>query len=192
MPLNDTTELEKELRTSGNEYTDVDLQRYLEQASQKLNGMVGRRFIERKLIEFDEEQDVELDFQDLESFDKVVLVSDNNEVIDPSNYSVDTSTGTVTFDQSYVDDNFYRGLILEFRYVPTIFKTLEVKQAKELVLTQEVTVTGDSVDATRTDQVEETIKMLMYDINSRNSTGVQSGDNTNRGSRRPARFNNNG
>jgi hypothetical protein len=187
MPLNDTSELEKELRTSGTEYDDLDFNRYLKQANQKLKGMVGRVYIDRKRIEFEDEQDVDLDFVSLESFDKVVD-KNGNDIIDSSNYSVDLTTGVVTFDQSYVDDNFSENTILEFRYVPTIFKTLEVKQAHELIQSQETTVTGDSVDQAQTSQLEETIKQLMYDINSRNSSGVQRGDNQNRGSQSPRTF----
>lgn len=188
MALNNTSDLENELRGAGAEYSDLDLNRFLRKANNKLPGIVGRKFIDRKTIRFEDETDVELAFNSLESFDKVVDNS-SNDIIDASNYTEDLSTGTVSFTQSFVDDNFFQGLELEFFYIPSIFRDLELEQAAELVESQEQIVTNDGVQSTDVDRRRENIKMLMKDINSRASTGVQRGDNTNRGSNAPDSYN---
>ena len=187
MALNDTSDLEDELRSSGDEYTDLDLTRYLRQANQKLAGMVGTQFIDSNRIKYDEQETVQLSFNSLESFDKIIDPDDNS-IVEASNYSVDETTGEVTFDSSYAEDNLYVGKKLEYNFIPSLFKVLEVKQAKELILSQETVVTSDEVTNTQVQRLEETINNLMLDINSRNSGGKQRGDNTNRGSRVPDRY----
>ena len=187
MPLNNTTELEDELRGTGDEYTDINLDRYLRQANQKLAGMVGTQFIDTQKIRYEDQETVQLSFNNIEKFDKIIDPDDNS-LVDASNYTVDDSTGEVTFDSSYAEDNFHVGKKLEYRFTPSLFKVLEVKQAAELVESQETIVTSDEVKNTQVQRREETIKNLMLDINSRNSGGVQRGDNKNRGSRVPDRY----
>lgn len=186
MALNDTSDLEDELRGSGDEYTDLDLNRYLRQANQKLAGMVGTQFIDSQLVRIKDQKDIQLAFNSLESFDKVV--NQDMEVVDDSNYTVDLTTGVVSFTQSYADENIDRGTMFEFYYIPSLFKLLELKQAQELILSQETVVTSDEVTNTQVQRLEETIYQLMKDINSRNSGGIQRGDNQNRGSRVPDRY----
>lgn len=191
MALNETQDLENELRASGSEYTDLDFNRKLQQANERLTSLVGRRFIERKTIRFEDEQVVDLDFQNLESFDKVYNVSDDD-IVDSSNYTEDLSNGTVDFDQSYVDDNFFEGLTLVFYYTPSSFKTLELDLAKRNILELETVVTGDEVTNTRVQRLNQRITAKVSEINHRNSTGVQRGDSENRGSEDAGGFVSNG
>ena len=187
MSYADVQELEDELRQKTTEYDDLDFKQKLKYANSRLPGMVGRKFIESKTIEFDEETDVELDFASLVSFDKVVEAKDN-EVIDSSNYSVDIDTATVNFDQSYVDDNFFKGFRLKFYYVPDMFKLLEIDVAIRRIFETELIHTADDVTNTQVDQINNRIQGHKRQINSRNSTFTQSGDNQDRGSQPPRRL----
>lgn len=187
MSLATEQDLKDELRSSGDEYNDLEFNRYLRQANDRLASMVGRQFIETKQINFEEEQDVKLDFPALDSFDKVENVADN-EIIDDANYTVDNTTATVTFDQSYVDDSFFEGLVLKFYYVPRVFKQLELYIATRHILEQETVVTGDEITGTQTDRLNQRITGMVNDINSRNTSSVQRGDNQNRGSEPPERL----
>lgn len=191
MVLNDAEELDEELTSigSGGEYTDLDFDRKLRQANARLKGYVGRNFVERKVIEFEDETVVDLDYQSLESFDKAVNFNgEGNEIIDDSNYTVDLENGTVTFDQSYVDDQFFEGLILVFYYIPTVFKHLELDIAVRNVLETQSIGTTDSVTNTQTDRINARIRSKADEINRKRSTGVQRGDNKNRGSQAPRSY----
>jgi len=185
MSLNDVETLEQELRQFGVEYNDLDYNRKLRQANNRLSTLVGTQFVELFTVQFEDVQEQDLDFQNLESFDKVIDAS-NNEVIDDSNYSVDLTTGKVTFDQSFVDDELYEGLTLKFYYVPSLFKDLELYIAVRNIMETEVVSTGtEEIQGTQTNRLNDRISGIVNDINSRSSTGVQHGDNTNRGSQPP-------
>lgn len=188
MALNDVQELDEELQDTGGEYTDIDFSRKLRQANNRLSTTVGRQFIEPKEIVFEDETEVNLDFPRLVSFDKVVDMNDNNEIIDDSNYTVDLDTGKITFDQAYVDDNFYKGLVLKFYYVPESFKDLELYFAQRNIQEMQSIQTTDEVNNTQTDRLNQRIEAVINRINSRNTTGTQRGDNQNVGSQRPRRF----
>jgi len=181
--LNNPSDLDDQLRDTGTEYDDIDFEKNLRQANNRLESTVGRRFIEYKTIEFEDETDVETDWSNLESFDKVVNVNgEGNEIVDDSNYSVDLSTGTISFDQSYVDDNFFEGLVLKLYYVPTAYKDLELYFAQRNIQEMQTIQTTDQVNNTQTDRLNQRIEALIKRINSRNSVSTQSGDNQNRGS----------
>lgn len=186
MSLNTQSELKDELRQINVEYSGQDLQRKLRQANNRLVEEVGRRFVEPKVIQFEDETTVDLDFNSLESLDKIVNVNgEGNEIIDASNYTEKLGDGTVDFTQSYVDDEFFEGLRLKFYHVPTVFKDLEVYLAARNILEQQSIQTTDGVNNTQVDRMNQRIEALIRRINSGNSTGVQSGDNTNIGSERP-------
>lgn len=190
MALNTPTELENVLDDTGEEYTDAELVPRLRRANNRLSTLVGKRFIEPKEIEFKEETEVSLDFPRLVSFDKVVNMSEGNEVIDDSNYSIDLDNAEITFDQSYVDDNFFEGLVLKFYYIPESFKDLELYLAQRNIQELQTIQTTDGVNNTQVDRLNQRITAIVNNINSRNSTGTQRGDNNNRGSQFPRRFNN--
>lgn len=183
--LNDTNDLEKELRASGAEYDDLDYNRKLTAANDRLISMVGRQYIEKKRIQYEDETTINLDFNSLESFDKVVL---NGEIVDESNYTANNDDATVDFDQSYVDDNFDEGTELKFYHVPSIFKTIELYIAVRNVLETETIVTGDEVTNTQTDRLNQRIQAMVKRVNSKSTVSVQHGDNQNRGSAFPRRF----
>jgi len=180
-------ELEEELRQINAEYDDLDFSTKLKYAHQRLNTVVGRQFIEPKTIEFEEETGVKLDFDSLISFDKVHNVNDN-EIVDSSEYSVDNDTATVNFDQSYVDDNFFDGLRLEFYYVPEIFKQLEIWIAMRNILETELIHTSDEVTNTQVDRLNTRVQSVIKNINGRNTSATQFGDNQNIGSQPPRRL----
>lgn len=189
--LNDTQELEEELNQvgSGNEYNDLDFDRKLRQAHERMVALVGRFFVERRFIQFEDETSVDLEFESYESLDKVVNVNgEGNEIIDVSNYTEDLSTGTISFTQSYVDDNFFEGLVLQVYAVPTIFKNLELDLAVRNIMELESVATTDGVTNTQVDRLNQRISSKVANINRRNTTGVQSGDNKNRGSQFPRMF----
>jgi len=187
--LNTVGELETELEQVNVEYTGMDLQRKLGQANNRLLEEVGRVFVEPKIIEFEDETKVKSDFNKFESFDKVVNVNGvGNEIVDSSNYTEDLSEGIVDFDQSYVDDNFFEGLTLKLYHVPTSFKDLELQLAKRIILENQTIQTTDSVSNTQYDRANQRIAAIIRRINSKNSTGIQSGDNTNRGSEAPRTY----
>lgn len=188
--LNTVDELERELRGTGSEYTDVDFKQELRTANNRVDLAVGRKFVERVRIEFESKTDVTLAFGALESFDKVFNPSEDD-IVDSSNYSVTTDTGTVSFDQSFVDDNFYDGLVLKFFYTPTPFKTLERLYAAQQIYESEVVVTADEVKDTLLQRINQRINSTVQRINSRNVVAVQAGDNANRGSQLPRRFGSN-
>lgn len=190
MALNTPTELENVLDDTGEEYTDAELVPRLRRANNRLSTLVGRRFVEPKEIQFEEETVVSLDFPRLISFDKVVNVSGGNEVIDDSNYSVDLDNAEITFDQDYVDDNFFEGLVLKFYYIPDSFKDLELYLAQRNIQELQTIQTTDGVNNTQVDRLNQRITAIVNNINSRTSTGTQRGDNTNRGSQAPRRFHN--
>lgn len=185
MVLNEAEELDDELRSSGSEYNDLDFERKLRQANDRLISMVGRKFVEVKRIQYEDETTVILDFNNLESLDKVVL---NNEIVDPSNYMTNLNEASISFDQSYVDDNFNEGTELKIYHVPGIFKTLELYIAVRNILETETVVTGDEVTNTQTQKLNQRIQAMQRRINSKSTVSVQHGDNQNRGSQPPRNF----
>lgn len=125
---------------------EADLQNILEEAHQDLTANVGRNFIEdlrvRKTSDDEITQDFDLKLTPIFEVDEILL--SEHEIVDDSNYTVDKQEGTVTFDQSFVDDELYTGKTLRFKYKPEIFKQIELWRAVEIVKNQEIVQLEDS------------------------------------------------
>lgn len=182
--LPNVQELEEELRQAGAEYNDLDFDRKLRFANQRRVSHVGKKFIETKTIEFEDETTVSLEFAELISFDKV---ADIDGVIDASNYTVNEDEATVDFNQDFGDDNFYEGYELEFYFVPKIFKQLEIFIAMRNILETEYVQTPDEVNNTVVSNLNDRIMSIVSRINGQNTTATQHGDNQNTGSQPPRR-----
>ena len=130
---------------------EADLQTVLEEAHGQMQGRVGRNFVEDKRVRkqsggstftSDIINEFNLKFSPLLEFDEILL--DEHEVLDSSEYTVDKQNGTITIDQSYVDENFYLGQIIRVKYVPIQFKQAELWRAVEIVKNQELVQLEDS------------------------------------------------
>lgn len=184
MSLADASELEKELRQAGAEYSDLDFDRKLRLAHQRRVSHVGKKFIESKTIEFEEETTVSLEFAQLISLDKV---ADQDGVIDSSNYTVNLEEATIDFEQEYVDNNFYKGYEMEFYMIPEIFKQLEIFIAMRNILETEYVQTPDEVNNTVVSNLNTRIMTIISRINGQNTVATQHGDNQNSGAQPPRR-----
>jgi len=148
------------------DYTDEELQAVIEEAHRRMILEVG--MYERK-VDFghydEDDKTYYLPHGELISFDKVYH---NGEEVDASNYTVDYDKGMVTFATGY--DINYRDA-LEFRYVPYVYRDLEVLYAVMAILNSNYMDSGSNITKLDTDKLQAEIDALRNKITSKGSIG---------------------
>lgn len=167
MALNDTDDLRDELQNVGENFDINFLNKRLDEANRKLAGGVGRTFQDNILVEDNDQEDFNLAWDELESFDRV---RDDDSEVDSSNYTEDLSAGTVSFTTSYAEDNIAENEVIEFYYTPKIFKDLELMYAVQRTLRISNIVTGDGEEPARVERLKEDINELENLINTKSGT----------------------
>lgn len=164
MPLNTTDDLETELQQVGKDFDVGYLDRKLRSANRKLSSTVGRQFVDKLVAEDDDQEDFDLAFDDIHTFDKI---RDDGGEVDSSNYTTNLDDGTVSFTTSHAEDNIADHERLRAYYTPTIFKDLELAYAVKSVLRMTSIVTADEEKRARVEELDTDIAHMENMINSR-------------------------
>lgn len=177
MPLNDTDTLRNELEALGESH-DIDfLDRKLRAANRALASAVGRQFVDKLIALDDDQEDFDLAFDEIESFDTVRAEDDP---VDSSNFSTDLAAGTISFTTSWAEDNIVEHEVLYAYYTPTIFKDLELAIAKKKALRMSSIVTADEEGRARVQELKEDIREMKAEINQMGASNATLLDHQNR------------
>ena len=165
--LNRVEDLIQRIGYLDDEEDEAELQNILEEAHQDLTANVGRNFIEdlrvRKTSDDEITQDFDLKLTPVFEVDEILL--SEHEIVDESNYTVDKQEGTVTFDQSFVDDELYTGKTLRFKYKPVRFKDIELWRAVAIAKNQEIVQLEDSESNAQYDNALTRAKRMENQVN---------------------------
>jgi len=149
------------------DYTDTELQYLIEEAHRKLVLDVGQYI---KHVDYghydDEDKTYYLPHGELISFNKIYK---NGEEVDESNYTVDYDKGMVTFAASF---NIYYRDVLEFWYVPYVYKDLEVLYAVRSIISANYVDTNSAMANTDLTRIEDEIERLKGMINTKGAYGA--------------------
>ena len=125
MSFNQPEDLTSKVKTLGQQYNENELQDELDRAHRKLDSKVGRVFVEYKQVETHGQETFNLAFSEILQFNNARFI-ERNDLIDDSNYTVDTAAGSISFSTSFAEDKLSPGDKLKLEYVPTRFKDLEL------------------------------------------------------------------
>ena len=125
MSYNEPNDLTSKYKVIGQQYSENELQDELDRAHRKLDNNVGEQFVQVVRASFEDQEEFNLTFSELISFERAYFVQRDSE-IDSSNFDVDLTTGTVTFTTSFAEDNISKNTRIMFEYVPTRYKDLEL------------------------------------------------------------------
>lgn len=150
MSLNDVTDLIEKIGYPDDSTEESELQNVLEHANQQMQSKVGRNFVETKRVRKqtksgDLVNSFDLKFAPIKEVDEIIV--NKHEVLDDSTYTVDKENGSITIDQSTVDDKLHLGEIFRIEYKPQIFKQIELWRAVEIAKNQEIVQLEDSEQA---------------------------------------------
>lgn len=172
--FNRTEDLEQKIGYTDDTVDEADLQTVLEEAHQQMQARVGRHFIEdhtvRKTSDDELVNELNLKFNPVFEVDEI-LYSDH-EIISDSDYTVDKEKGEITLDSSFVDENLDRGRVLRIKYIPEIFKQVELWRAIEIMKNQEIVELEDSEQAALNTNALQEARRLENMINRRTGPGT--------------------
>lgn len=162
-PFNGKDDIEKRLSFLSRSFGSDELTDVLETAHRKLDSMVGRNVQEELRPDRVEQETYRLAFSEIE---KLVLVDQNDEAVDSSNFEVDETTGEITFDSDYVEQEMHRKYWSATAvYVPTVFKDLELYLALKEVLNLVAVQTQDDDVQLKFEQWKNQVEELKKSIN---------------------------
>lgn len=172
--LNRTEDLMQKIGYPDDSEDEADLQVILEQAHQQMQSKVGRNFVEtkrvRKQVENGDLVNVfDLKFAPIFEIDEILV--NRHEVLDDSTYTVDKENGSITIDQSTVDDKLHLGEIFRIKYKPQTFKQIELWRAVEIAKNQEIVQLEDSEQAALNKNALREAKRLENMVNRRAGPG---------------------
>lgn len=157
-------DIKTELRLEGNEFTDAELQTYLERANRVLRGRVGNKLIEAHVVTWaDANQSstvFQLRYSPVLNFKEVEVWG---EYQDSTDYTVDLETGLITFDSIDVS----KANQVKFHYVPEIFADLEIVIAAELLLVStKISKSNVEERMAQVESLREVRNTIIKDVNS--------------------------
>jgi len=167
MTLNLASDVKRKLKGIGDEYSDDDLNSELDEAYRKLQARCGKHYIQNLMVKNTDVTEYELDFDGVESFDKVVREDEETEV-SSDNYT--QSNGVITFDSTWMDDEVMEEDVLDLFYVPSVFKDLELLYACISILSYVKEASSDEVTKNTLQGFKETTKELENLVNGRGGT----------------------
>lgn len=138
---------------------DEEIQQEMERANRTMKAKVGRYVVERFIVTDTDENTINLKHSEIISVEKI---RKNGDDVSSSNYSVNTSTGVITFTS---DETFYYRDVVEVYYIPRIFADLELLYTELFLLTHRNILTDSDVKQARIDQIKELIKETIQTIN---------------------------
>ena len=141
------------------ELTDI-----LQMAHRRVKSKFGTEVEERLYPNYEDQKKFKLSFSNLLEFKEAQIY---DKLIDEEDYSVDNENGEITFTESYASDKLsessrYR---LVVRYIPVIFKDLELYFAMEEILSLNMVQTNDEQQTNRFEQVRNAIRDIVKDVN---------------------------
>lgn len=168
MAYNTPDEVTNRFRVLGEQYDDDEILDILDEANRKIAGRVGRLYHDVVRAQTNDQEEFDTTYDSLISFDSAWEVGYyENDEIDASNYTTDTSAGTITFDTSWAEDNVYVGKALLFYYVPTRFKDLELQYALRTLAQGSSLQTREGESVFSVSDINENIRRIENELNSR-------------------------
>ena len=177
---NDPQDLRRELRFTGKEFNDVDLQSKLEQAQRKVDMNVGSVMTEGLFVYNHNFLKFDLNFRQIIRVDEVRLLNRrrfrvDETVIPEGLYELDKDKGRIVFDEEVVKRFEVYGAgerrdqsVFVVDYVPYMFADLELKYAVLDVVNSSVVQTSetqlDSIVSNLREQVNELESDLRLEI----------------------------
>ncbi len=177
------SEVERVVGYSDDATSEIDLQSFIEEAHREMTMKVGRFVDERVVTNLVNESgdlrtDYKLDFQPLLKVERVVLYGDM--IVDESNYTIDKQDGTISFDQSYVNDNFQMEGSFTVRHQPKVLRDLELWWTVSILKNQNMIQVEDDQVKAQVEKAEQKVKRLSQYFNRFQSTGKVTDGNVNR------------
>lgn len=177
---NDPQDLRRELRFTGKEFNDVDLQSKLEQAQRKVDMNVGSVMTEGLFVYNHDVLEFDLNFRQIIRVDEVRLLNRrrfrvDETVIPEGLYELDKDKGRIVFDEEVVKRFEVYGAgerrdqsVFVVDYVPYMFADLELKYAVLDVVNSSVVQTSetqlDSIVSNLREQVNELESDLRLEV----------------------------
>ena len=177
---NDPQDLRRELRFTGKEFNDVDLQSKLEQAQRKVDMNVGSVMTEGLFVYNHDVLKFDLNFRQIIQVDEVRLLNRrrfrvDETVIPEGLYELDKDKGRIVFDEEVVKRFEVYGAgerrdqsVFVVDYVPYMFADLELKYAVLDVVNSSVVQTSetqlDSIVSNLREQVNELESDLRLEV----------------------------
>ena len=177
---NDPQDLRRELRFTGKEFNDVDLQSKLEQAQRKVDMNVGSVMTEGLFVYNHDVLEFNLNFRQIIQVDEVRLLNRrrfrvDETVIPEGLYELDKDKGRIVFDEEVVKRFEVYGAgerrdqsVFVVDYVPYMFADLELKYAVLDVVNISVVQTSetqlDSIVSNLREQVNELESDLLLEV----------------------------
>lgn len=157
--------------------SDADLQALLEEGHREMEAAVGQSFedtfVLNKLKPDEDTLDNVLDLTFAPVFEVVEVVQDDDRIIvAEQDYTVDKEAGEITLDASFVDDNLHRGSNIRVRYIPAIYRDLEIWMAVYENKTVERIKFPETEEAQVYDNAANKAQSLVNRINRRVPTGT--------------------
>lgn len=166
---------------------DADLRALLEEGHRQLEGVVGEAFTD--VFQFDrlqsneEDLDNVLDLTFSPVFEVKRVVRGDEVIVDSADYSVDYTEGTITIDSRYMDNNVDRYDMVRVRYVPAVFRDLELWLAVQNNAVSERIQFPESEEAQVYENAAKKAQQLINIINRRVPTGTISDGAVRRGTK---------
>ena len=177
---NDPQDLRRELKFTGKEFNDVDLQSKLEQAQRKVDMNVGSVMTEGLFVYNHDVLEFNLNFRQIIRVDEVRLLNRrrfrvDETVIPEGLYELDKDKGRIVFDEEVVKRFEVYGAgerrnqsVFVVDYVPYMFADLELKYAVLDVVNSSVVQTSetqlDSIVSNLREQVNELESDLRLEV----------------------------
>ena len=177
---NDPQDLRRELKFTGKEFNDVDLQSKLEQAQRKVDMNVGSVMTEGLFVYNHDVLEFDLNFRQIIRVDEVRLLNRrrfrvDETVIPEGLYELDKDKGRIVFDEEVVKRFEVYGAgerrdqsVFVVDYVPYMFADLELKYAVLDVVNSSVVQTSetqlDSIVSNLREQVNELESDLRLEV----------------------------
>jgi len=177
---NDPQDLRRELKFTGKEFNDVDLQSKLEQAQRKVDMNVGSVMTEGLFVYTYDVLEFNLNFRQIIQVDEVRLLNRrrfrvDETVIPEGLYELDKDKGRIVFDEEVVKRFEVYGAgerrdqsVFVVDYVPYMFADLELKYAVLDVVNSSVVQTSetqlDSIVSNLREQVNELESDLRLEV----------------------------
>lgn len=100
---------------------------------------------------------------------EVIQITHNGEIVDSDNYTVDKDSGKVIFNSDY---DINSGDILIFKYVPKVYKDLEMLYSQLILSEMNYLQTGGEIFNVDSDKIKRQIEELKTKINSKATVGA--------------------
>lgn len=158
--------------------SDVDIQGQLEEAHRRLEASTGRFFEERRILrELNSDDEIPRKQRlSLRPVYEVIEVLHYDTRVDDADYTVLSEDGAIDFTEGFRDENLDTLDRLTFRYVPTVYRDLEVWIAVEQLLSEDlIALPDDQISTLRREATRQIMRKKKYVSRTRGPSIVSDG-----------------